>query len=178
LAADPNHVEFWRMDLGVNDQDYTQRFEYWPDSTLKRKQLADGSWTGSYIYDLAGRLYSIANANAPSATEPAKYLASNRLVLRVGSGVTRADLLGQRARRPRWRRSSPWTNIHEVPNVGGRSVSREVSAALTSSVNIVEKADALLRTNISRGIIPEGRCSPEQCSLCGARPPRDFCECL
>ncbi len=65
-----------RQDIAVNGQDYTQRFEYWPDGTLKRKQLADGSWTGTYLYDPAGRLASIGNANAVSPSEPAQYIAS------------------------------------------------------------------------------------------------------
>ncbi len=50
--------------------------EYWPDGSVKRKQLADGTWTGQYSYDLAGRLTSAANANTPSATEPSSFVAS------------------------------------------------------------------------------------------------------
>lgn len=65
-----------RTDFGVNGKDYTHSFEYWPDGTLKRKRLADGSWTGLYGYDAAGRLTSIGNANAPSGSEPAQYIAS------------------------------------------------------------------------------------------------------
>jgi RHS repeat-associated protein len=65
-----------RTDIGVNGRNYSQRYEYWPDGTLKRKQLADGTWTGSYLYDPAGRLASIGNANAPSASEPEQYIAS------------------------------------------------------------------------------------------------------
>jgi hypothetical protein len=41
-------------------------FEYWPDGAIKRKQLADGTWTGQYLYDLAGRLTTIDNANTTS----------------------------------------------------------------------------------------------------------------
>ena len=39
-------------------------FEYWPDGSVKRRQLADASWTGDYSYDAAGRLYSVDNASA------------------------------------------------------------------------------------------------------------------
>ncbi|MEI8180322.1 toxin TcdB middle/N-terminal domain-containing protein [Aestuariivirga sp.] len=65
-----------RRDLGVNGSDYAQGFDYWPDGSLKRKRLADGSSTGTYVYDTAGRLFSIGNANAPSSSEPAQYIAS------------------------------------------------------------------------------------------------------
>jgi YD repeat-containing protein len=51
-------------------------YDYWIDGSVKRKQLADGSWTGQYVYDLAGRLQSVANSNVPSATEPAMFVAS------------------------------------------------------------------------------------------------------
>jgi RHS repeat-associated protein len=50
--------------------------EYWPDGSLKRKQLADGSWTGEYRYDLAGRLTTIDNANVTSASEPDLFISS------------------------------------------------------------------------------------------------------
>ena len=53
-----------------------QASEYWPDGTLKRKLLPDGSWTGLYIYDAAGHLTSIANAKTPSATEPAQFISA------------------------------------------------------------------------------------------------------
>ncbi len=62
--------------VGVNGADRVLQFEYWPDGALKRKKLADGTWTGQYSYDLAGRLYSVANANAASASEPASFIAS------------------------------------------------------------------------------------------------------
>jgi RHS repeat-associated protein len=51
-------------------------YDYWIDGSVKRKQLADGTWTGQYVYDLAGRLQSVANSNVPSATEPAMFVAS------------------------------------------------------------------------------------------------------
>jgi RHS repeat-associated protein len=51
-------------------------YDYWIDGSVKRKQLADGTWTGQYLYDLAGRLQSVANSNVPSATEPAMFVAS------------------------------------------------------------------------------------------------------
>ncbi len=44
--------------------------DYWPDGSLKRKLLADNTWTGNYTYDLAGRLASIDNAAVASASEP------------------------------------------------------------------------------------------------------------
>ncbi|MDE2385444.1 MAG: VCBS repeat-containing protein [Alphaproteobacteria bacterium] len=50
--------------------------EYWPDGALKRKQLADGTWSGLYTYDLAGRLNAVANANTASATEPASFVSA------------------------------------------------------------------------------------------------------
>jgi RHS repeat-associated protein len=65
-----------RRDLGVNGRDFAQSFEYWPDGSIRRKRLADGAWTGTYLYDPAGRLASIGNANAPSASEPAQFIAS------------------------------------------------------------------------------------------------------
>ncbi|MEI7932103.1 MAG: toxin TcdB middle/N-terminal domain-containing protein, partial [Alphaproteobacteria bacterium] len=84
-----------RTDIGVNGRDYAQAFEYWPDGTLKRKRLADGTWTGTYAYDAAGRLFSIGNANATSASEPAQYIASTAYNARgqttaiaYGGGVT------------------------------------------------------------------------------------------
>ena len=65
-----------RTDFGINGKTYSQGFEYWADGSLMRKRLADGSWTGTYVYDIAGRLLSIGNANAPSATEPAQFISS------------------------------------------------------------------------------------------------------
>jgi RHS repeat-associated protein len=63
----------------VNQPDATGKslnYDYWMDGSVKRKQLADGTWTGQYVYDLAGRLQSVANSNVPSATEPAMFVAS------------------------------------------------------------------------------------------------------
>lgn len=84
-----------RSDLGVNGQDYAQSFEYWPDGTLKRKRLADGTWTGTYRYDEAGRLFSIGNANPTSGTEPEQYISSilynargQTTAITYGGGVT------------------------------------------------------------------------------------------
>ncbi|WP_421696613.1 RHS repeat-associated core domain-containing protein [Aestuariivirga sp.] len=51
-------------------------YDYWPDGTIKRKQMMDGRWSGLYLYDTAGHLTSIANANTPSATEPAQFISS------------------------------------------------------------------------------------------------------
>jgi YD repeat-containing protein len=62
---------------------------------VKRKQLADGTWTGQYSYDLAGRLASIDNANPTSATEPDLFIQSTQYNARgqttsitYGNGVT------------------------------------------------------------------------------------------
>jgi RHS repeat-associated protein len=52
------------------------QYEYWTDGSVKRKLLADGTWTGQYSYDLAGRLNAVANANAASASEPAMFVQS------------------------------------------------------------------------------------------------------
>jgi RHS repeat-associated protein len=62
--------------LNVNGQTKTLAYEYWPDGSVKRKQMADGTWTGQYSYDLAGRLLSIANAKPASATEPAMFISN------------------------------------------------------------------------------------------------------
>ncbi|PZF75903.1 hypothetical protein DK847_14700, partial [Aestuariivirga litoralis] len=80
-----------RSDLGVEGRDFSQGFEYWPDGTLKRKRLADGSWTGTYLYDPAGRLFSIGNANAPSASEPGQFISS---ILYNARGQTTAIAYG------------------------------------------------------------------------------------
>lgn len=63
-----------RTDAGVNGRSYSQVFEYWPDGSVRRKQLADGFWTGTYTYDMAGRLARIDNGIAPSASEPAQFV--------------------------------------------------------------------------------------------------------
>ena len=68
--------------LAINGQTRTLAYEYWQDGSVKRKQLATpalgldpgGTWTGQYLYDLAGRLASIDNANTASATEPAMFI--------------------------------------------------------------------------------------------------------
>jgi YD repeat-containing protein len=63
----------------------TPAFDYWPD----------GTWTGQYAYDLAGRLISAANTNAASASEPANFVAATQYNARgqvtsitYGNGVT------------------------------------------------------------------------------------------
>jgi YD repeat-containing protein len=56
--------------------DISLGFDYWPDGSLKRKQLADGTWTGNTVYDLAGRLASLDNANSTSSTEPDLFISS------------------------------------------------------------------------------------------------------
>ena len=50
--------------------DKTAAYDYWPSGQLRRKLLADGTWTGEFAYDDAGRLKSVDNANATSDTEP------------------------------------------------------------------------------------------------------------
>ena len=62
--------------IGVAGQDRTLSFDYWPNGQLKRKQLADGSWTGDHVYDAAGRLFSIGNAATASASEPEDFITS------------------------------------------------------------------------------------------------------
>ena len=64
------------------------------NNALKRKQLADGTWSGQYTYDLRGNLYGIDNANVTSASEPdsfqqsASYNARGQLVAETkGNGV-------------------------------------------------------------------------------------------
>ncbi len=81
--------------LNVNGQTKTLAYEYWPNGSIKRKQLADGTWTGQYTYDLAGRLNAVANANTPSASEPAMFVASTAYnakgqttSITYGNGVT------------------------------------------------------------------------------------------
>jgi RHS repeat-associated protein len=51
--------------------------DYWPDGSLKRKLLADNTWTGNYTYDLAGRLTAIDNAATTVTTtaEPNFFIA-------------------------------------------------------------------------------------------------------
>ena len=77
--------------------DVSLGFDYWPDGSLKRKQLADGTWTGNTVYDLAGRLASMDNASAASSTEPDLFIASTAYNARgqtasitYGNGVTTA----------------------------------------------------------------------------------------
>ena len=83
--------------VSVSGADRTLAYEYWPDSSLKRKQLATGAWTGQYGYDLAGQLTSIDNAATTSATEPnlfvtaAAYNARGQATsVTFGNGVTSA----------------------------------------------------------------------------------------
>jgi RHS repeat-associated protein len=81
--------------VGINAADRILQYEYWPDGSVKRKLLADGTWTGQYSYDLAGRLNSVANSNVASASEPAMFVASTAYNARrqttsitYGNGVT------------------------------------------------------------------------------------------
>jgi RHS repeat-associated protein len=62
--------------LNVAGQSRTLGFDYWLDGSVKRKLLADGTWTGEFAYDLAGRLASIDNANLTSASEPDTFITS------------------------------------------------------------------------------------------------------
>ncbi len=79
----------------VNGGVRTLGYEYWPDGSIKRKLMANNTWTGQYTYDLAGRLQSIANANPASASEPAMFVASTAYngrgqttSITYGNGVT------------------------------------------------------------------------------------------
>jgi RHS repeat-associated protein len=79
----------------INGADRTTETEYWPDGSVKRKKLADGTWTGQFSYDLAGRLAAIDNANTTSATEPDLFIQSAQYNARgqttsitYGNGVT------------------------------------------------------------------------------------------
>ncbi len=62
--------------LNINGQTRGTSYEYYPDGSLKRKQLPDGTWTGIHAYDTGGRLYSIDNANPASTSEPQWYISS------------------------------------------------------------------------------------------------------
>jgi RHS repeat-associated protein len=81
--------------LAVNGVNRILNYEYWNDHSLKRKQLADGTWSGQYLYDLRGNLISIDNANVTSASEPdlfmsgATYNARGQMVaMTSGNGVS------------------------------------------------------------------------------------------
>ena len=70
-------------------------FDYWLDGSVKRKLLADGTWTGEYRYDYAGRLATIDNAAVSSASEPDLFIAATQYNARgqttsitYGNGVT------------------------------------------------------------------------------------------
>ncbi|MBL8906893.1 MAG: VCBS repeat-containing protein, partial [Rhizobiales bacterium] len=56
--------------VGVNGADRALAVEYWPGGEIKRRQLADGSWTGPFTYTLKGELKALDNAATASATEP------------------------------------------------------------------------------------------------------------
>jgi hypothetical protein len=49
---------------GILGGERTLASEYWANGAVKRKQMADGTWTGNHIYDAAGRLSSIDNVLA------------------------------------------------------------------------------------------------------------------
>ena len=81
----------------INGADRTLAFDYYVDGSLKRKQLADGTWTGDNVYDLAGRLASMDNANTTSATEPDLFISATAYNARgqtasitYGNGVSTA----------------------------------------------------------------------------------------
>ena len=56
--------------IGVAGSDRTLESEYYASGALRRKHLADGTWTGLYQYDGAGLLSSLDNAATASASEP------------------------------------------------------------------------------------------------------------
>jgi YD repeat-containing protein len=60
--------------LAIAGADRVLESVFWPDGSLRKKKLADGSWTGDFVYDRAGRLSSIGNANTPSAAEPSLFI--------------------------------------------------------------------------------------------------------
>ncbi|MCB1377493.1 MAG: VCBS repeat-containing protein [Alphaproteobacteria bacterium] len=62
--------------IDVNGQDRTLAFAYWPNGQVKQKQLADGTWTGTHVYNAAGQLSRLGNDLPASASEPADFVAS------------------------------------------------------------------------------------------------------
>ena len=69
--------------------------EYYVDGSVKRKQMADGAWSGDYAYDVAGRLQRFDNAAVTSASEPDLFIADTQYNARgqttsitYGNGVT------------------------------------------------------------------------------------------
>jgi RHS repeat-associated protein len=81
--------------LSVNGTNRVLNYEFWPDGSLKRKQQADGTWTGQYTYDIRGNLYAIDNATTTSSTEPDWYISAiqydargNATNITYGNGVT------------------------------------------------------------------------------------------
>jgi YD repeat-containing protein len=76
----------------VNGGTRTLAYAYYPTGELQAKQLADGSWTGAYTYDAAGRLSGLGNAlfnGSNGATEPSSFIAST---LYNARGQTTASL--------------------------------------------------------------------------------------
>jgi YD repeat-containing protein len=83
--------------VNVGGSNRVLAYDYWPDGSLKRRQMADGTWTGNHSYDLAGRLASLDNANGTSASEPDLFIAAMAYNARgqatsisYGNGVTTA----------------------------------------------------------------------------------------
>jgi RHS repeat-associated protein len=81
--------------VAVNGTNRVLNFEYWPDGSLKRKQRADGVWTGQHNYTLAGELFSIDNATTTSTSEPDLYITGivyngrgQATTVNYGNGVT------------------------------------------------------------------------------------------
>ena len=77
--------------------DRTLATAFWPDGALKQKTLADGTVTGFYTYDLAGRLAALDNANTTSSTEPDLFINTTQYNARgqttgitYGNGVSTA----------------------------------------------------------------------------------------
>jgi YD repeat-containing protein len=62
--------------VGLAGSDRTLGSDYYANGQLRRKQLADGTWTGDYAYDQAGRLLAIDNGAQPSGSEPDLFIAS------------------------------------------------------------------------------------------------------
>ena len=53
----------------------TLAYDYWPNGALRRKKLADGTWSGDHSYDPAGRLTGLANS---AGETPASLISSIR----------------------------------------------------------------------------------------------------
>ena len=60
----------------MNGQVKSLDTEHYPSGALYRKQMADGTWSGVYLYNGAGQLASIDNAAVASASEPSSFISA------------------------------------------------------------------------------------------------------